>query len=129
MRKIFFAILAGLFLIGCSGPDLNGNWTISSVDGEVINQMEIHPFINFDKATGRFHGNSGVNIINGTYTVAGSKLKFDNISTTMMAGPEEDMETESEIIEAINDAVKYRGKNGGVAILDDEGDVVLTLVR
>ncbi len=130
MRKILFAILATALLISCVGrPNLNGNWTISSVDGELINQREIHPYINFDKATGRFHGNSGVNIINGTFTATWSKLKFDNLSTTMMAGSENDMEIESDIIEAINSAAKFRGKNGNVEILDDDGDVVLVLTR
>ncbi len=130
MKRILFAIIAAFGLISCIGtPDLNGYWKISSVDGDDISQKQVHPFINFDKASGRFHGNSGVNIINGTYTVNGSNLKLENISTTMMAGPEDDMELESEILDAINAAKKFKGKNGSVEILDGDGDVVLTLVR
>ncbi len=130
MKKLLFAALATIFLVSCIGrPDLKGKWRIIAVDEDDISQMAINPFIKFDKATGSFHGNSGVNIINGTYVVTGSRINFDNISTTMMAGPEDDMEVEREILESIKSATKFRGKNSNVEILDDDGDVVLVLTR
>ena len=63
---------------------LNGEWTIYNLRGDKVTGEE-RPFINIVTSEGRFYGNNGCNIINGTVSSSGkSSVAFDNILSTRM---------------------------------------------
>ena len=53
--------------------DLSGEWKVKTINGEEIaapqTEDEVAPFIEFDVENGKIHGNTGVNIVNGNYTL------------------------------------------------------------
>lgn len=129
------AIAMAAFLSSCCGqPDINGAWTVTSVAGEQIalpdSLAEATPYIEFNAENGRVHGYTGCNIMNGTYTLDGSDLSLGQMATTMMAGPQELMELESKVLDAVNGAASVQQTDDdSLQILDGEGNVTMVLVR
>lgn len=121
---------------GCSNKTggsfaFSGKWTITSVDGTRLGQMEETPFLEFDSTAKRVSGNAGCNIINGDYsqgTGNAASLKFGSMMTTMMACPDGD--TERKILDALNKVKKYRiNSDGSASLLNGSGKEVLTLAK
>lgn len=140
MKKVFYAILAAAAAFatasccGNSQPDLNGVWDITSVSGEQValadSLSEAAPFIEFNVAESQFHGNTGCNIMNGNYTFAGDSLSFGPAATTMMAGPQELMDLESKVLNAISNAATVNAlESGKIQVLDAEGNVLMELAK
>lgn len=139
MKKFFNATLAaaaGILALSscCSQPELNGTWDITSVAGEqvVLNDSlsSAAPFIEFNAAEGRFHGNAGCNIMNGSYTFSGDSLSFSQAATTMMAGPQELMELESKVLNALNTAATVKTVSDDVLqVCDAEENAVMELTK
>lgn len=128
--KILSIALAGIGLAACSTPvDLNGAWNIVEVNGEQITAVEETPFIEFDTENQRVHGNTGVNIMNGSYTLDGEKLSLGRMATTMMAGPMEAMETERTILQTIEKSAKIKASGEDLQILDADGTVIMLLKK
>ena len=117
----------------CQKVDIAGDWTVSEVNGETLPTLlegQEAPFLSFDPAEGRLHGNTGVNIINSTYTIDGNKLELGPAMSTMMAGPQEWMETEREILDALGTARTVKAASSeSIELRDSTGTAVLTLVR
>ncbi len=113
---------------------LNGRWEIEQAGGQPVPKgMEKQPFLEFDMAQKRLHGNAGCNVINGSLELgeadgSGSALTFGQVISTMMACP--DMEVESRILQAIN-SVKSFGvtDEGNVELYNESGTVVLLLKK
>lgn len=124
-----FAASAALFMISCSGNvDLNGKWEIVTLNGEQVKAIETAPFLEFDTTEGKVHGNTSCNIMNGSYTQEGKKLSFGNMATTMMAGP--DMDLEREVLDAINKTASIKDINGDrIQILDANGNIIMELQK
>ena len=100
--------------------DLEGKWMISEAVGEAIPEgMEKQPFIEFNIAEKRLHGNAGCNLINGA---------FPQVISTMMACP--DMEVEGRVLKALN-SVQSFGKlaGGGIGLYDADNNLVMVLVK
>ena len=137
MKKIIIALAAaaGIFaLSSCSQPvDLAGEWTVTEVGGNILPDLwegQEAPFLNFDPAENRLHGNTGVNIINSTYTLDGKNLEIGQAMSTMMAGPDEWMKAEREIIEALGSTRTVKAVSSDkIELRDSTGTAVLTLVR
>ena len=137
MKKIivFAAMAAGISFLSscCQKVDIAGDWTVSEVNGETLPTLlegQEAPFLSFDPAEGRLHGNTGVNIINSTYTIDGNKLELGPAMSTMMAGPQEWMETEREILDALGTARTVKAASSeSIELRDSTGTAVLTLVR
>ena len=134
MRKIVTAILItamALASASCSKRfDLNGNWKITSVGDETVAPSEAPPTLSFNSETGRVHGYTGVNIVNGDYSHEGRRLTIGALGATMMAGPEEDMVLERKILEAFENTVKARlSEEGVLEFLNSEDEVIMTLER
>lgn len=128
--KFLSIALAGIGLAACSTPvDLNGAWNIVEVNGEQITAVEETPFIEFDTENQRVHGNTGVNIMNGSYTLDGEKLSLGKMATTMMAGPMEAMETERTILQTIEKSAKIKASGEDLQILDADGTVIMLLKK
>ena len=129
------AIAAGIFAISscCQKVDIAGDWTVNEVNGETLPALlegQEAPFLSFDPEEGRLHGNTGVNIINSTYTIDGNKLELGPAMSTMMAGPQEWMEAESEILAALDNARTVRTVDETtIELCDSTGTAVLSLVR
>lgn len=137
MKKIFAiaAMAAGIFaLSSCSQKvDVAGDWIVTEVDGSSLPELfegQETPFISFNPADGRLHGNTGVNVINSTYTQDGKNLEIGMAASTMMAGPEEWMQTERQIIDALGNTrtVKAADENT-IELCDSTGKAVLTLEK
>lgn len=137
MKKILTlaAVSAGIFVISscCRTTDIAGEWTVNEVNGEtlpVLLEGQKVPFLSFDPAEGKLHGNTGVNIINSTYTIKGNKLELGPAMSTMMAGPQEWMEAESEILAALDNARTVKSVDETtIELCDSTGTAVLSLVR
>ena len=112
--------------------DLEGKWIISEAAGEAIpDGMEKQPFIEFNMAEKRLHGNAGCNLINGAFQVDDenpSAISFPQVISTMMACP--DMEVEGRVLKALN-SVRSFGKlaGGGVGLYDADNNLVMVLVK
>lgn len=130
------AVIAAAFSLSscCSQPDLAGKWTVESIGGQTVSQeipgLEELPFIEFDVTEGRVHGNSGVNILNSTFTQDGKSLKFGMAASTMMAGPEEAMQVERDFLEAFGNVSSAKVNGGDTLELSDaDGNVLMVLKR
>ena len=137
MKKIivFAAMAAGISFLSscCQKVDIAGDWTVNEVNGETLPALlegQEAPFLSFDPEEGRLHGNTGVNIINSTYSIDGNKLELGPAMSTMMAGPQEWMETEREILDALDAARTVKAvSSGAIELRDSTGAAVLSLVR
>lgn len=113
-----------------SKAELQGEWKIVSVGTDNVGITEAPPTLSFDTETGRVHGYTGVNIVNGSFTQEGRKLTLSDLGVTMMAGPAEDMALERKILDAFNNVRKAKtSEEGNLLLLNDEDEVIVTLAR
>lgn len=132
MKKILISLIfTAMAAVSCNNKtDINGDWKITSIGGEKITLSEAGPSLSFDKETGRIHGYTGVNIVNGEYELDGRRLSLKGLGTTMMAGPEEDMELERKITGSFEKiSTVKQSADGGLTLYDSEGNALMTLVR
>ena len=112
--------------------DLNGKWTIIAVKDEQIQSTAITPFIEFDVAANRVHGNTSCNMFNSTFeTDAKDKtsIRFVAPISTMMACI--NMETESKILQVIPEiaSVKKGDTLNQVKLVCKHGNTLLILEK
>ena len=126
---LIFALLA-ILTSSCGRIDLNGEWKIISVGVDTVQASQAVPTLSFNEETGLVHGYTGVNVFNGEYTQEGRKLSLDNIGTTRMAGPSEDMELERKIITAFEEVHSARmTEDDELIFINNEGDTLMVLAR
>lgn len=139
MRKSIFGILAMfisvLFLASCGAAKqgtsalISGRWNIAEVNGEKITSEKI-PFIEFDTAEGRLHGNAGCNNFNAAYKLDPAKpssLQLLPAAATMMACP--NMETETKVLKALENVSSVKKAGSALQLLDKNGTVVYLLEK
>ncbi len=111
--------------------NLAGQWEIVEVQTEQVpSGMENQPFIEFNEAESRIHGNAGCNIFNGSYQVVEGNplaISFPGTITTMMACP--DLEIEGKIISALNSVASFDKVDNGIGLYNAEGLLVLVLQK
>ena len=111
--------------------DINGEWTISKVEGAAVEIADKPPFLSFNVTENTVHGNGGCNIINGSFSQEegnSSSLKFGQMISTMMAGP--GMETESKVLAAMNKVASFvMNEDGTLSLMDASNNEVLLLVK
>lgn len=111
--------------------DLSGEWAIEFANGKkIVGTAEVAPFIGFNLDESRIYGNVGCNTINGALVQNEEKpnsLKFDNIATTMMMCP--DMETETILLNALNETRSFSMKDGRIYLLGENGNELLVLKK
>ena len=141
MKKLLLGVaslcmMIGMMSCGCSNKtngtfEFGGKWVIVSVNGTQLGAMENTPFLEFNAAGKRVHGNAGCNIINGDYSQGKgteASLKFGDMLSTMMACP--DGNTERKILDAIGKVAKYKvNKDGTASLFDTSGNEVLKLKK
>ena len=133
MKKIMIMIAAAAMMASCCNKggeavSLEGKWTIATVNGEAIELAEM-PFIEFNTTDGKFHGNAGVNIMNGAYTQEGEKVTFGEAATTMMAGRPAENQVERAILDNIAKVAVAAEAEGQVELRDADEAVLMTLVK
>lgn len=111
---------------------LEGKWNITEVNGEAISTQENTPFMEFNMAEKKIHGNAGCNIFNTSLETDAndiSALKIAQGMSTMMACP--DMETESKILQAMTTvrAVKAGTDANQMLLVDEAGKTVFVLSK
>lgn len=111
---------------------LEGKWNITEVNGESISTQENTPFMEFNMAEKKIHGNAGCNIFNTSLETDAndiSALKIAQGMSTMMACP--DMETESKILQAMTTvrAVKAGADANQMLLVDEAGKTVFVLSK
>ncbi len=113
-----------------------GEWTIVKVGKSAVQITDEMPYVNFDKADGRFYASDGCNIINGDFTITKDNiLHLDNVLSTMRMCPE--IENGSAISSALNGAqpltVGFTKANSEdvtmMTLANPQGKVLLTLRR
>lgn len=137
MKKIIAlaAAAAGIMAVSscCQKIDISGEWTVNEVNGETLPALlegQEGPFLSFDAVEGKMHGNTGVNIINSTYTLKGKKLELGPAMSTMMAGPQEWMEAESKILGALGNVRTVKPVDEiNLELCDSTGTAIISLVR
>lgn len=142
MKNFFLHSLSisalALLLASCSGTSkilpashLEGSWDIVQVGNEVLSpDQENAPFIAFDLAQGRIWGNSGCNLINGTFQLDPqnpSALTFGPMITTMMAC--QNMEAETAVLQALAQVQSFRIEGEKLYLCDASGAELLSLEK
>lgn len=108
---------------------LNGTWQVVTIDDEPIDVEDMKLVIDVDEE--KVHGNTGCNILNGSFTTdmeSVNSISFQNIVTTRMACPDPELQTR--LIVALENASHAKPvSKEKVLFLDNQGQVVLTLIR
>ena len=138
-RVIFYVLMLPMVLgmmISCSeaktdAKKLEGKWNVVEVKGEKILKEGL-PYMEFDMAQNKLHGNAGCNMFNTTITLDANDVSSITIApgaATMMACP--DMATEDAIMRAMGDvkAVKAGNSESEMALVDQDGNVLLVLSK
>lgn len=134
MKRIITATLISLMTMTCiscaSKVELNGEWAITSVGADEITASESVPTLTFNSETGRIHGYTGINIVNGNYSHEGRKLSLSGLGVTMMAGPADEMALERKILDAFNATRSAKMPDEGeLLLIDADGNELMTLTR
>lgn len=113
-------------------PSLDGHWFIRTVGTMKLSGFEDEwPFLEFVPTEGRFYGNNGCNVINGSYHV-GSKqtLKLSDVAATMRFCPEDSLEFPiSRALKAVSSYSVSKSDNGStiLSLYDSKNLTVMTL--
>ena len=110
---------------------LEGKWNVIEVKGEKILKEGL-PYMEFDMAQKKLHGNAGCNMFNTTVTLDDNNVSSITIApgaATMMACP--DMATEDAIMKAMGDvnAVKAGSSESEMLLVDKDGNTLLVLSK
>lgn len=116
--------LIALTACGTDNPDpqkLKGNTYVTKSGNTEIT-------LTFAPADMRVNGHA-LNIYNASYTANGDNIKFGDMLSTMMAGPEEEMVAEQEYFHFMSTVEKYN-LNGNTLILHGENgqEIIFTQV-
>lgn len=138
-RVIFYVLMLPMVLgmmISCSeaktdAKKLEGKWNVVEVKGEKILKEGL-PYMEFDMAQNKLHGNAGCNMFNTTITLDANDVSSITIApgaATMMACP--DMAMEDAIMKAMGDvkAVKAGNSESEMTLVDQDGNVLLVLSK
>ena len=138
-RVIFYVLMLPMVLgmmISCSeaktdAKKLEGKWNVIEVKGEKILKEGL-PYMEFDMAQNKLHGNAGCNMFNSSFTLDDkdiSSITIEAGAATMMACP--DMSTEDASMQAMGNvkAVKAGSSENEMVLVDQDGNVLLVLSK
>lgn len=105
----------------------NTDWVLVELNGKpvVIGDHGKTPTIRFDPEQGIVAGNGGLNQFSGSYTTKDGKIEFGPMRSTMMAGPPELMELESNYMKALDNMTGWRIDGGRLLFLN--GDKIIAV--
>jgi heat shock protein HslJ len=83
-------------------------WVLESIKNRNLPEIEINPFINFDRQKKSAGGNTGCNVFGGSYTASGETIRiFDIISTMRACIEDERMDVERQFKNGLENANRY----------------------
>lgn len=111
---------------------LDGHWFIRTVGSMKLSGFdEEWPFLEFVPTEGRFYGNNGCNILNGSYHVGPKQtLKLSEVSATMRLCPADSLEYPiAHALDAVNSYSVTASKDGStiLSLHDAKNMTVMTL--
>ncbi len=121
--KLIAGGLCALALAAC-GESSTQNPELLKGANFISAQPDANIILSFDSQEMRVYGRV-VNLYNGAYTVDGDKIKFDGFATTMMMGPTEAMETESEYFQFMPTVEKYELSDGKLTLIGENGKEII----
>ncbi len=136
MKTMGAALLAVVLASSCSSTKntlqtsaLNGEWNITTVNGKAAT-AENDPFLGIDLQKKRMYGCAGCNRINASVEVDETKagqVAFGQVMSTRMLC--QDMETETAVLQALNNVSGYKGTEKELTLTDAQGNALLTLSK
>lgn len=138
MKKLMTAAFVVALMMSCgsakdagSTKSLNGEWDITEVNGIKINagDCENVPFLGFNGSKKELYGNSGCNLLTGSYggNTKNGEIDFSQTGMTRMLCA--DMKVERMVMEALGKSKKFTiDENSKTMTLKDAGGkAVMTL--
>ncbi len=108
---------------------LNGTWAVTAIGETPVDDPDVKIVIDVDE--GRIHGNTGCNILNGSFEIdmeRANSISFSALATTRRAC--ENPERQTALLVALEDAVSARPiDKENVRFINAAGTTVLTLTR
>ena len=128
-----FAVFALMGMTSCrSGSeaiDLNGDWKVSTINGENVPETLEEVTLSFDNTSNSYHGVTGVNIINGTYRQHNQTLTLEEGAMTRKMGDPVSNDIEMKYVNAIHAVKSVQNKKGKLMLQDEKGKTLMTLDR
>lgn len=129
-RILVCSMLLAIVSVGCSkagSPDASLSGTNWKLAGWLISSQHPAGFeitANFDEKM--IAGKSAINQYSGTYELSGEgRITLGPLISTKMAGPEEEMRAETNYINLLTSAKKFRIENEQLLMLDENGNQLL----
>lgn len=138
MKRVFCYVLlvpAFMALVSCASKtgidELEGKWNIVEVMGNKVVKEKL-PFVEFNMAELKVHGNAGCNMFNTVLVPNEKDVSAFNLkpaAATMMACP--DMELESSIMASMESVagVKAGSKTNELQLTDKDGKTLIVLSK
>ena len=102
------------------GPE-GVEWTLQEIHGKPSHAREKgRQTLKLEAGKKQALGSGGVNRFSGRYEQTGDKLKFGPLASTMMAGPEKDMNSETAYHAALADVTNWRVTEGALELLKNK---------
>lgn len=128
-----FAVFALMGMTSChSGSeaiDLNGDWKVSTINGENVPKTLEEVTLSFDNTSNSYHGVTGVNLINGSYRQHNQSLTLEEGAMTRKMGDPVSNDVEMEYLNAIHAVKSVVNKKGKLMLQDEKGKNIMTLDR
>lgn len=108
MKKIILsAVLLSLFLAGCRAGNME-----TLLDKKAY-RLVANPKIIIGFDNGSVYGSGGVNRYIGSYKIKDGSITFSNLGSTMMMGPQEDMDNETKYLSSLKESliIKFDKEN------------------
>lgn len=135
MKSFVLRIMSLLSIIPMAGAcgngivsNFGGTWTIETLNGETVVPAEGTPTLEL-LPDGKYHIETGINIINGDYRMDDDMLTFQEGMMTRMSGSPEAMAIEDKIVAAIRKCLKIMPLDMGYGLYDTDGSPVMTLKK
>ena len=133
MKRVIFYVLMLPMVLGMMISCSEAKTDAKKLEGKCEKILkEGLPYMEFDMAQNKLHGNAGCNMFNTTITLDANDVSSITIApgaATMMACP--DMATEDAIMKAMGDvkAVKAGNSESEMTLVDQDGNVLLVLSK
>ncbi len=140
MKKLMTAALTVALIMSCGSAkdagntkSLNGEWDITEVNGIKINagDCENIPFLGFNASKKELYGNSGCNLLTGSYGGNTKKGEIDFSQTGMTRMLCADMKVERIVMESLGKSKTFTidELSNTMTLKDTSGKAVMTLKK
>ncbi len=137
-KTILAATITAAMMMSCgsakdagSTKALNGEWEITEVNGTKINagDSENIPFLGFNASKKELYGNSGCNLLTGSYGGNTNKGEIDFSQTGMTRMLCADMKVERMVMEALGKSKSFTidSTSGTMTLKDNSSKAVMML--